>query len=84
MEFFNNLIEWSHGITEKLIQVLPLSPFASYISDLQNSDFAGYMHYVNYFVPFYAIVPIFGAWIVAYTSYLFYSVIMRWVKLISD
>lgn len=63
-----------------VLSVLPLSPFAPYIDQLAALPFLGYL---NWFIPVGALLKIGTAWLTAIGLYYLYSVIMRWIKLIS-
>ena len=60
-----------------LMTVLPRSPFTGVISSL--SDLPG-LGWLNWFFPVGACLKIFAAWLVAYGTYLLYSIILRWIK----
>lgn len=60
--------------------LLPLSPFRDFIDSFEQLPFLGYL---NWFVPVGKMVEIGTAWIVAIGVYYLYSVIARWIKLIS-
>lgn len=63
-----------------ILSVLPLSPFSDFISQL---DALPYLGYINWFVPVGKMVDIGLLWLTAIGIYYLYSVIARWVKLIS-
>lgn len=63
-----------------LTAVLPLSPFAEPIAELGELPYLGY---INYFFPVGDCVKIGLGWIACIGVYYAYSVIARWVKLIS-
>lgn len=62
-----------------LMTVLPRSPFTGVITSLGNLPGLGWL---NWFFPVGACLRIFAAWLVAYGTYLIYSIIMRWIKAI--
>lgn len=72
------------GILDKflatLIKVLPLSPFSDFIDKLEALPYLGYL---NWFVPVGEMLVVASAWLAAITLFYIYSVIARWVKLIS-
>lgn len=63
-----------------ILSVLPLSPFAPYIDQFAALPFLGYL---NWFIPVGTLLKIGTAWLTAIGLYYLYSVIMRWIKLIS-
>lgn len=63
-----------------ILSVLPLSPLAPYIDQLAALPFLGYL---NWFIPVGTLLKIGTAWLTAIGLYYLYSVIMRWIKLIS-
>lgn len=63
-----------------LLSLLPLSPFTEIISALGSMPFLGYL---NWFIPVGTFLKIGSAWLAAIALYYLYSVIARWVKLIS-
>lgn len=69
------------GIIEKIIKVLPLSPFAQYIDRFAALP---YLSYLNWFVPISEMLAVGLSWLSAITIFYLISVIMRWVKLIGD
>lgn len=78
------MLGWMKEILDKflsgLLSVLPLSPFTEIISSLGAMPFLGYL---NWFIPIGAFLKIGSAWLAAIGLYYLYSVIARWVKLIS-
>lgn len=69
------------GFIQKLITLLPLSPFRSFLDRL---DVSGYLGLLNYFIPVAEIIAVLQAWVTAITLYYVYSVIARWVRLIGS
>ena len=78
------MLAWMKEMLDKLLgvllSVLPLSPFAEIISTL---DELPYLGYINWFIPIGTILKIGMAWIGAIGVYYLYSVVARWIKLIS-
>lgn len=72
--------EMLDGLLGGLLSLLPLSPFTDAISTLAEMPFLGY---INWFIPIGAMCKIAAGWLVAIGLYYAYSVIARWVKLIS-
>lgn len=58
------IIAFVMKVLEKIVGILPHDPLSEnlsiYLSRIQDSGFLGYL---NYFVPFYLLVPIFETWI---------------------
>lgn len=69
------------SIIEKLLSVLPTSPFAEFVDQFASLPALGYL---NWFFPVRQCLVVLAAWLAAITLYYVYSVIMRWVKLIGD
>lgn len=78
------MLEWMAEIFDKLgealIHLLPLSPFTGIIEDLEQMPFLGY---INWLFPFGAMLKIAAAWLVAIGVYYAYSMVARWIKVIS-
>lgn len=81
--FFVELVNWvikGLGVVLAFIfSVLPPSPFAV----ISNSPIAKYLGTLNYFIPISAAITIGEAWLLAIGVYYLYSIIARWIKLIS-
>lgn len=63
-----------------LLSLFPLSPFMPVISDLESLPFLGY---INWFLPVGDFIKMGTLWIAAIGSYYAWSIIARWVKLVS-
>lgn len=77
MEFealFNNL-------AEKILDVLPLSPFQDFISQFQSLPYLGWL---NWLFPVGDCLVVMAAWLGAVGLFYLYSIVMRWVKMIGD
>lgn len=78
------MIKFMKEILDKLLAVivalLPLSPFTDAIDSLAQVPYLGY---INYFIPVGTCLKIGTAWLSAIALFYLYSVIARWVKLIS-
>lgn len=78
------MFDWMTEFLDKLgkafVQLLPLSPFTSIINSLESMP---YLSYINWFIPFGTLVKISAGWLVAIGLHYAYSVVMRWVKMIS-
>lgn len=77
------IITWMKQMLDKLLSVvlhlLPLSPFAPVIADLESLPYLGY---INFFVPVGTCIAIGEAWLAAIALFYLYSVVARWIKLI--
>ena len=78
MDIFKWLFE---NIVQKLIDLLPLSPFQQFISEFRSLPYLGYL---NWFFPVGGCLRVMGVWLTAVGLFYLYSVLMRWVKLIGD
>lgn len=65
---------------QAVLSLFPLSPFQPVIAQLGALPYLGY---INWFVPIGDFVKIGTAWLAAIAAYYMWSVIARWVKLIS-
>lgn len=71
INIFGNLLSF-------LLSVFPPSPFHL----VSNSAYADFLAQINFFIPFYELIVIMEAWLVAIGIFYLYSVIARWVKAI--
>ena len=77
MEFealFNNL-------ADKILDVLPLSPFQDFIAEFQSLPYLGWL---NWLFPVGDCLVVMTAWLGAVGLFYLYSIVMRWVKMIGD
>ena len=63
-----------------IISVLPLSPFAQFYSQWTAPEWVGWL---NWFLPVEAILKVMAAWLGAIALHYVYSVVARWIGLIS-
>lgn len=70
-----------NGIMQRIMEVLPTSPFQDFIDDFSNLPYLGYL---NWFFPVRGVLAVMAAWLGAIALFLIYSIIMRWVKMIGD
>lgn len=63
-----------------VLSLFPLSPFQPVIEELGNLPYLGY---INWFVPIGDFVKIGTVWLAAIAVYYAWSVIARWIKVIS-
>lgn len=78
MDFFIGIFE---SLAETITKVLPLSPFQEHIAQFANLPF---LPWLNWFIPVKACLVVFGVWLTAVGLFYFYSIAMRWVKMIGD
>lgn len=65
---------------QAVLSLFPLSPFQPVIRELAGLP---YLEYINWFVPIGDLVRIGSAWVTAVGVYYAWSVIARWIKVIS-
>lgn len=65
---------------QAVLSLFPLSPFLPAIEELSALPYLGY---INWFVPVGAFIRIGSLWAAAILAYYAWSVIARWVKLLS-
>ena len=63
-----------------LLTLFPLSPFAPVIGELSSFPYLGYL---NWFLPVGDFIKLGTLWLTAITAYYAWSIIARWIKLIS-
>lgn len=73
-------MEGATRILNNLLQVLPTSPFQSFISNFTDVPFLGFL---NYFIPITQMIAIGEAWLVAIALYYIYVIALRWIKAIN-
>lgn len=78
MEFLQSIFG---ALAQALTAVLPLSPFRKYIDAFGDIPYLGWL---NWFIPFRAMLVVFGAWLGVIALFYLYSIAMRWVKMIGD
>lgn len=65
---------------QALLKLFPLSPFRGIINSIEKLPYLGY---INWFLPISEMLGVAALWLTAITVYYIYSVVARWVKLIS-
>lgn len=65
---------------QAVLSLFPLSPFQEVIQELGSLPYLGY---INWFVPIGDFVKIGTVWLTAIAAYYAWSIIARWIKLIS-
>ena len=66
---------------QKLLDLLPLSPFQEFISDFRGLPYLGWL---NWFFPVRGCLTVMGVWLGAVGLFYLYSILMRWLKMIGD
>lgn len=78
---YNGIVEFINSVIENISNILPVSPFAPYIRQLESVPWIGI---VNYFVPIGAMLDILLAWVTALGVFYVYSIILRWIKVVGE
>lgn len=65
---------------QTVLSLFPLSPFQPVIAELGSLPYLGY---INWFVPIGDFVKIGTVWLTAVAAYYAWSIVARWIKLIS-
>lgn len=65
---------------QAVLSLFPLSPFREVIAELGRLPYLGY---INWFVPIGDFVKIGTVWLAAIAAYYAWSIIARWIRLIS-
>lgn len=73
------MMEVAKGLLDKVISVLPTSPFSAYLDKFTSMP---YLKYINYFIPISDFIAIGEAWLVAVGLFYLYSIILRWIRAI--
>ena len=76
---WNKILCWLYEIIEKVLGLLPLSPFTEYIEKLKDMPFLGYL---NWFIPIKELLIIGASWLGVIGLFYLYSIVLRWVKAI--
>lgn len=79
MDFLKAIGETVSGIGEKLIEILPKSPF--YYFDA-NPKVKQILCYLNWFIPIDIMLSITEGWLTAIALYYVFQVLLRWSKFI--
>ena len=79
-----DLFEWLRqsfeGLIPRIMQVLPRSPFLGFRDLAANVPYLGM---VNWFIEVAEMIAVIEAWAAAIAVYYLYSVVARWVRLIT-
>ena len=73
------LADYWQSFGDKIVNVLPKSPFRQYIQAFQELPFLGWL---NWFIPFKEITIIFGAWLGCVALFYLVQIVLRWLKVI--
>jgi hypothetical protein len=74
----NKIISAIGAVITVLYNLMPSSPFTI----IENTEFAGLVAMINYFLPVYEFVAIMETWLVAIGIFYLYSIFARWIKAI--
>lgn len=77
MEFMQGILD---GLLDAVLSVFPTSPFTEIIESLGEMPFLGYL---NWFIPVGNFVKIGTIWLGAIGLFYLYSVVARWLRMIS-
>lgn len=77
MEFEKVFEAWG----EKILDLLPLSPFQEFISQFRSFPYLGWL---NWFFPVGDCLVVMAVWLGAVGLFYLYSIVMRWLKMIGD
>lgn len=69
------------AFAQKLLDLLPTSPFQEFISDFASLPYLGWL---NWFFPVGDCLVVMGVWLGAVGLFYLYSILMRWLKMIGD
>ena len=77
-----DIFEWLfENIVQKLLALLPLSPFQEFISEFRSLPYLGYL---NWFFPVSGCLKVMLVWLGAVGTFYLYSILMRWIKMIGS
>lgn len=75
----STLSKMGNNIVDKLVLLLPKSPFNYAINLIGDIPF---LNYINWFIPFGVMVSILEVWLISVATFYVYMIILRWVKAI--
>lgn len=64
---------------EKVLSVLPHSPFSAFLDSMENLP---YLSTINYFIPISSFIAIGEAWLASIAIFYLWSIILRWIRAI--
>lgn len=79
MDFLDKLRDTVSGIGDKIIGILPKSPFTFLAASPQVAEVLGYL---NWFFPIDTMIAMTEAWLTAIVIYYVFQAILRWAKII--
>jgi len=79
MDFLKSIEETISSLGEKLIGILPKSPF--YYIDA-NPEVKHVLRYLNWFFPIDLMIPILEGWLLVIVGYYIIQALLRWAKII--
>lgn len=79
MDFFNWLSEFFSSLSDKLIGILPKSPFY-YLEMIP--EVKQYLGMLNWFIPIYSMLSLAELWLTAIVVYYVVQGVLRWIKII--
>lgn len=79
MDFLKAIGETLSGLGDKIIEILPKSPF--YYFDA-NPEVKQILRYLNWFFPIDLMIPILEGWLLVIGGYYIIQAILRWAKII--
>lgn len=77
-DFINSIIDTFSGLLDKLIEVLPTSPFAKFTYLSLDNSILGTL---NYFLPISEILVVLEFWLVAVGCYYVYKFILKFIRM---
>lgn len=71
------------GFVESLLELLPRSPFADILAELEQAELPG-LAWLNWLLPIPEFLTVVAVWLLAIALFYGYSILMRWIKMIGD
>ena len=81
MNLIDFIYKWVAEMANKILALLPTSPFRQFIDSWIPPSYLGWL---NWFFPVGEILGVLTLWLTSVALFYLYSIIMRWVKLIGD
>lgn len=72
-----------NSLFDKIIGLLPKSPFTGVIDGMESDNVREILGYLNWFVPVHDIVIILSGWLSCIALYYLYVIILRWIRAIN-
>lgn len=79
MDFFKAIGETLSSLGDKLIEILPKSPFYYFYA---NPEVKQILRYLNWFIPIDTMLSITEGWLTAIAIYYIIQGVLRWAKII--